>query len=29
MLRAANDPTIDPMQILDLTPLPYVVVVVE
>jgi len=29
MLRAANDPTIDQMQILDLTPLPYVVVVVD
>ena|SRR5712671_931240 len=29
MLRAANDPTIDQTQILDLTPLPYVVVVVD
>ncbi len=29
MLRAANDPSIDQMQILDLTPLPYVVVVVD
>ncbi len=29
MLRAANDPTIDQMQILDLAPLPYVVVVVD
>ncbi len=28
-LRAANDPSIDPMQIPDLTPLPYVVVVVD
>jgi S-DNA-T family DNA segregation ATPase FtsK/SpoIIIE len=29
MLRAANDPTIDQRQIEDLTPLPYVVVVVD
>ena len=29
MLRAANDPSIDQRQILDLTPLPYVVVVVD
>jgi S-DNA-T family DNA segregation ATPase FtsK/SpoIIIE len=29
MLKAANDPSIDQMQILDLTPLPYVVVVVD
>ncbi|HEY0767562.1 MAG TPA: DNA translocase FtsK 4TM domain-containing protein [Steroidobacteraceae bacterium] len=29
MLRAANDPTIDQRQILELTPLPYVVVVVD
>jgi DNA segregation ATPase FtsK/SpoIIIE, S-DNA-T family len=29
MLRAANDPSIDQTQILDLTPLPYVVVVVD
>jgi S-DNA-T family DNA segregation ATPase FtsK/SpoIIIE len=29
LLRAANDPSIDQRQILDLTPLPYVVVVVD
>jgi DNA segregation ATPase FtsK/SpoIIIE, S-DNA-T family len=29
LLRAANDPSIDQTQILDLTPLPYVVVVVD
>jgi S-DNA-T family DNA segregation ATPase FtsK/SpoIIIE len=29
MLRAANDPSIDQREILDLTPLPYVVVVVD
>ena len=29
MLRAANDPTIDQTQILDLTPLPFIVVIVD
>ncbi len=29
MLRAANDPSIDQSQILDLTPLPYIVVIVD
>jgi S-DNA-T family DNA segregation ATPase FtsK/SpoIIIE len=29
MLRAANDPSIDQTQILDLTPLPYIVVIVD
>jgi S-DNA-T family DNA segregation ATPase FtsK/SpoIIIE len=29
MARAANDPSIDQMQILDLTPLPYVVVIID
>jgi S-DNA-T family DNA segregation ATPase FtsK/SpoIIIE len=29
MARAANDPTIDQTQILDLTPLPYIVVIVD
>ncbi|HEY2273938.1 MAG TPA: DNA translocase FtsK 4TM domain-containing protein [Steroidobacteraceae bacterium] len=29
MARAANDPTIDQRQILDLTPLPYIVVIID